>query len=161
FVIGPAGLWRVPGDVDVALAVCGHGAPAIESVGVSNYIPFGFESRARVVNPRVKERRFDGGRSHRSSLAQAIPHDMHAAILSNRELSAPNGADGRGGAWLSIHLDGFGEIILSRFTVHIENVARVRLAFEIDQVNCPFRVDDTLWLDAVVGCAHCRDGCRL
>jgi hypothetical protein len=58
FAIGIAGLRGMPGDIDVSLRVGGDRASAIESVGVSNYVPFGFKGSAFVIEACVKKRLF-------------------------------------------------------------------------------------------------------
>src|SRR5437763_243342 len=106
--MGIAGCRSVPGDIDVALRIRGHRASAVETVGVSDNIAFAFEGGAGVVEARIEKRLFASG----GAFAHAIPGDVNAAILSNGELSAANGAQGHGGMWLGINRQGFGKFAL-------------------------------------------------
>src|SRR5205807_4821318 len=49
FAVGIAGLGRVPGHIDIALRVGCYGAAAVETVGISDYVTFGFEGCAGVI----------------------------------------------------------------------------------------------------------------
>src|SRR6266480_3995720 len=75
-----------------------------------------------------------------SAFAHAVPGDVDTAIFSNSELSAPNGAHSHGRVRLSVDLDGFGKILVTRFTADVKNIAGSWLAFEIDEVDNAFGV---------------------
>src|SRR6266436_3896149 len=114
FPIGIAGLRGMPGDIDVALRMCGNGASAIEAIRVSDNIAFGFEGSSGVIEACIEKRLFASGVvararmgrrvvsmggviSQRSPFAHAVPGDVNTAIFSNGELSAANRAHGHGG----------------------------------------------------------------
>src|SRR5438552_2287626 len=118
----------MPGDIDVALRIGGNRTSAIETVCVSDDVAFGLEGSAGVGEAGVEKR--DG----RSPTAHTIPGDVNTAIVSNRELSAANRADGHGGVWLSVNRDRFGKFVRSRLAADIKNIPGFWVTFEVNQV---------------------------
>jgi hypothetical protein len=77
---------------------------------------------------------------------------VDATVFADGKLSAANRAHGYGGVGLSVHLDWFGEVIVSGIAADVENIAAFGITFEVDEVDNAFGVHSGLGLNAVIRC---------
>src|SRR6266404_9917255 len=90
-------------------------------------------------------------RSGGSPLTHAVPSYMHAAVFPNDKLSTANGAHGHRAVRLTVDLDWFGKVFLSRLTSDVKDVSSSWLAFVVDDVDDAFGVPGGLRLNAIIG----------
>src|SRR5215831_17172783 len=144
FPVRVAGRQRMPGDINIALRVCGDRTSPVEAVSVSDEVALGFESGAGVTEASVEKRGRGGAWSigvyerrskGRRTVAHSVPDDMDATIPADGELRAADRADGGSRVRLDVNLDWRGEFLAAGLAPDIKNVAAFRVAFEIDEMD--------------------------
>src|SRR5206468_1594685 len=80
-------LRRVPGDVDVPVAVGAERATTVQPGGRLDDVALRLEGRAVVIEARIEHRR-RAARRPRLGLVRAHPGDVDPAVLTHRQVSA-------------------------------------------------------------------------
>src|SRR5262249_47235377 len=83
--------------------------------------------------------------------ARAVPGDVDAAVLAYGQLTAADRARRDGAARLAVRPDRGGELGLTLLAADVKQVARLRLALEVDQMQDTPGIDDRLRLNAAAG----------
>src|SRR5438552_10595965 len=112
---------RVPGDVNIALAVGRHAAAAVEVFSRMHQIPLRLEG-----SPVLAQSSVEHGAGPvwplRPSLSGAVPGNVHAPALAERDLAAADCADGNSTTRLAIHTNGTGEIFVASRPRDVEEI---------------------------------------
>src|SRR5258706_8536890 len=91
-----------------------------------------------------------GVRVERNTSPHAIPGHVDAAIFSNRELSAANGAHGHRGMRFRINSQRFGKVSLAGLASDVEDIATRWITLEVNKMDDAFAIDSGLRLNTAV-----------
>src|SRR3989449_3979235 len=155
---------RVPGHINISGRVSGDGPAAVEAHRELHNVSLWLEGGPVVVQSRIEHRR-RARRTLRPGLTRPEPRDVDSCSFSDGYLRTADGPDGHGAVRRAVYADGIRESFRARFSPDVENVSRLRLPFEIDQVKRAPLVHLGLRLDAAARSPHQgyfgEAGCRL
>src|SRR5437773_7844978 len=98
----------MPHDINIPLVVGSDRTSAIQTIGVSNDIAFGFERSSIIFQSGVKQRSHILAFKRRSfgAFAHSVPSHMYSSVFPNSQLRTANRTCSHGAAGLTVDRNG-------------------------------------------------------